>query len=115
MWVFAAAALSLSTAAYSQISSVPVTNAGTGTVTGVNTEPGYVPPPSSGTRAPNSAAGGTTSSTPGTLGTSQLGDGLDTNTAGSDLSRLFDPTLPPGVGTGTAAPGGSQNPKIPGR
>ena len=82
--------------------------------TGINSEPGYVAP-RTGLRSSRSAAGGTASSTPGTLGTSQLGDSLDANTAGPDLSRLFDPTLPAGVGTGTAAPGGVQNPTIPGR
>ena len=106
-WIFVATTL-LSTAAYSQTNTAP-------SPVGINTEPGYVAPRSPGIGAASSAAGAMSSSTPGTLGTSQLGDGLDTSSMGSDLSRLFDPILPPGVGTGTAAPGGSQNPTIPGR
>ena len=114
MWLFAAA-LSFSAAVHSQANGVAAPSAGTSpapigipnTGSGINTEPGYVPPPSPTNRAPGPS--------PDTFGTNTLGGGLDTNSMGSDLSRLFDPTLPPGVGTGIAAPGGRENPSIPGR
>ena len=114
MWIFAAA-VSFSAAAHSQTNGVAAPSAGTApapigianTGPGINTEPGYVPPSRPTIRAPGS--------TPDEFGTNTLGGGLDANSMGSDLSRLFDPTLPPGVGTGTAAPGGRENPSIPGR